>query len=322
MKHYIQTTLNPSGYHGHHKKPPFFEGWYFKLVNADQSESFAIIPGIFKGKTAEQTHAFIQVLDGRRQEMEYVRFPAGAFQANATQLNTTISDNHFTTDSITLNLPNLRGKLQFHNIVPWPVTLTAPGIMGWYAWIPIMECYHGLVSLDHTISGQFQLADRMVDFAGGRGYTEKDWGRNFPATWIWLQANHFNDEGTCLTASIARIPWFGRSFPGFIIGLWHEGTLYRFTTYVRAKLEKVQVTDTTVHITVRNRTHRLTITAQRAPGALLRAPTPNGMTNHITETIGASAHIHFATLSGKTLYEGSSDSAGLEVEGNISLITP
>ena len=23
--------------------------------------------------------------------------------------------------------------------------------MGWYAWVPFMECYHGVLSLDHTI---------------------------------------------------------------------------------------------------------------------------------------------------------------------------
>jgi len=74
---------------------------------------------------------------------------------------------------------NVRGSLCFSCINPWPVTLLSPGVMGWYAWVPFMECYHGVVSLDHTIEGilHVDVDGTAVDFGGGRGYTEKDWGR-------------------------------------------------------------------------------------------------------------------------------------------------
>jgi hypothetical protein len=32
-------------YHGHGKRPPFFEGWYYKLVSADETQRYAVIPG-------------------------------------------------------------------------------------------------------------------------------------------------------------------------------------------------------------------------------------------------------------------------------------
>ena len=32
----------------------------------------------------------------------------------------------------------------------WPVKVTSPGAMGPYAFVPFMECYHGVVSMDHT----------------------------------------------------------------------------------------------------------------------------------------------------------------------------
>ena len=51
--------------------------------------------------------------------------------------------------------------------------------MGWYAWMPFMECYHGLVSLDHGIEGVLSAESDTVDMTGGRGYTEKDWGAAF-----------------------------------------------------------------------------------------------------------------------------------------------
>ena len=49
------------------------------------------------------------------------------------------------------------GRLVFEGITPWPVSITSPGIMGWYAWVPKMECYHGVLSLDHRIQGDLQI---------------------------------------------------------------------------------------------------------------------------------------------------------------------
>ena len=36
----------------------------------------------------------------------------------------------------------------------------------------------------------------------------------------------------------AIIPWLGSTFWGTIVGLWHEGRLYRFATYTGAKMER------------------------------------------------------------------------------------
>ena len=54
----LRTTLTPGMYHGFNKKPPFFEGWYYKLVSADERYKVAIIPGVILGQDA---HAFVQV---------------------------------------------------------------------------------------------------------------------------------------------------------------------------------------------------------------------------------------------------------------------
>ena len=49
-----------------------FEGWYFKLVDAEGAQPYAIIPGVFLG---EDAHAFIQILVGRASTSAYHRFP-------------------------------------------------------------------------------------------------------------------------------------------------------------------------------------------------------------------------------------------------------
>ena len=82
--------------------------------------------------------------------------------------------------------------------------------------------------VDVLTSGPPDLAGELVhegtasSMDGGRGYLEKDWGAAFPAGYVWLQTNHFSDPATCLTGSIAVIPWLRSEFPGHIVGLKHE----------------------------------------------------------------------------------------------------
>ena len=78
----IRAILNPSTYHGTDQKPPFFEGWYFKMVSADEKSKIAIIPGVFLG---DDTHAFVQVIDGSDGKTEYFTFPCEYFQTDGPQ---------------------------------------------------------------------------------------------------------------------------------------------------------------------------------------------------------------------------------------------
>jgi tocopherol cyclase len=324
MRRFVRSTLHPERYHGHRKSPPFFEGWYYKIIDADERHKFAVIPGIFKNAAAEKTHAFIQVLDGVAGTSAYHTFPVEAFSAAEDNFDVHIGPNRFRAEGITLNLEGsdlaLRGELRFEGRAPWPVTLTAPGIMGWYAWMPFMECYHGVVSLDHTIQGSVTRDGAAMDFGGGRGYIEKDWGVAFPAAWIWTQTNHFAAPGTCLTASVAMIPWIGRAFRGFIIGLWHEGRLYRFATYTNAQIEKLELTDDHVTWVVRDRGHRLEMLASRTAGGLLHGPTRHEMHQRVEETLNATVEVCLSAFEGGTprrRFQGVGRNAGLEVEGDL-----
>ena len=238
MRQFIHSTLHPAIYHGHTKKAPFFEGWYFKLVSADETRRYAIIPGV---SLSGDAHAFVQVLDGVTGQSAYHSYPLTDFWASEKDFEVRIGPNLFTRERIVLDINRpegqVHGELRFLGVTPWPVSPTSPGIMGWYAWMPKMECYHGVVSLNHTIVGRLRIDGRDADFGGGLGYIEKDWGKAFPAAWVWFQTNHFDAANTCITASVAIIPWVRRSFPGFIIGVWHNRLLYRFASYTGARIE-------------------------------------------------------------------------------------
>ena len=330
MLNIIQTTMSPAGYHGpredYHPRLPFFEGWYFKLVDAQESTRLAVIPGVFHAQNPKENHAFIQVLDGASGEVSYHQYPIEEFQTAEKGFDIRIGPNHFSLAGITLDIADsqrtLRGEIRFHDPVPspWPVTPFSPGIMGWYAWVPFMECYHGVVSFNHGLEGDLIMGDQRFDLTSGRGYIEKDWGRSFPSAWIWTQTNHFKHANTCLTASIAIIPWLGNAFPGFIVGLWHNNHLYRFATYTGAKTRALEISTDQVRWEVSHGGYTLEMIAARAQGGLLIAPTPSGMDRRIAETLDARVSVRLSQRSSRgnqILFEDEGRHAGLEAVGDL-----
>jgi tocopherol cyclase len=318
------NTLHPDRYHGFSKKPPYFEGWYFKLVSADEESRLAVIPGVYLAPDEENNHCFVQVFDSKAREVRYHRYPFKDFQASRDSFEVKIGANTFSRDTITMAIDDengrLHGSLEFVNLNPWPVNYYSPGAMGWFAWVPMMECYHGVVSMDHRIIGELHLDDQVLDFNGGRGYIEKDWGKQFPSAWIWGQSNHFNQPGVSLMLSVAVIPWVGRSFGGFIIGLLHAGVIHRFATYNRGKIEDLTIEDTHVDLVVKNPTHRLQIRALRVEGGLLQAPTTVEMDRRIIETLNAQLEVQLEDLDGQVLYRGTGQHAGLETVGDLEYL--
>lgn len=314
----IYSTLHPAVYHGFEKKPPFFEGWYFKMVSADERHKIAIIPGVILG---QEEHAFVQVLDGVAGSTAYVTFPMAEFRADKQRFEVQIGENHFDEKHISLALNStevqLTGEVRMGSLNPWPVSLLSPGIMGWFAWVPRMECYHGVLSFTHGLQGTLTLNGKVMDFSGGKGYIEKDWGQAFPSAWVWFQSNHFAGASACITASVAVIPWGGRSFRGFIVGFWLEGRLHRFATYSGAHINRLQIFDDHVDWVLRNQEHRLFLKATRVEGGLLRGPTRQDMGQRVMETLNATVEVRLETLTGQVLFEGLGEHTGLEVMGDL-----
>jgi hypothetical protein len=315
------NTLHPDRYHGFSVQPPYFEGWYYKLVSADDNQQLAVIPGVYLAPDEDNSHCFVQVFDSTADEVRYHRYPIDAFQASQGSFEIRVGPNIFKRNVISLAIDDeigrVQGRLEFSDLTPWPVRFFSPGAMGWFAWVPMMECYHGVVSMDHGISGQITLDDQVLDFSGGRGYIEKDWGRQFPSAWIWGQSNHFELPGVSLMLSVAVVPWSGRSFGGFIIGFLHDGVIHCFATYNRAKIETLAINDTAVDLVVKNRTHRLHIRALRVAGGLLHAPTSVAMDRRIVETLDARLEVQFEDLDGRVIFRGTGQHAGLETVGDL-----
>lgn len=318
------AVMQPLAFHGSRQKGPFFEGWYFKNVSRDGSQRWSIIPGVYIGRDPRDSHSFIQFMDGASGKSWYIDFPYSEFHADSVNFHVVIGNNEFSQDRVKIDVEredfSAKGELEFYDTKPWPVTILSPGIMGWFAWVPGLECYHGVVSLDHSIRGTVVINQEEVDFSGGRGYTEKDWGKAMPKAWVWSQTNHFNKVGASLTLSVAHIPFGPLSFKGFIAGLLLDGELYKFATYTGARIETLKIDEQKVKITMKDRNKRLEISALRGETSILQAPTISQMDRRIAETLSAEITTVLSIRQGRgwhRVFEDTGNFAGLEIVGKL-----
>lgn len=311
----IQSLFNPERYHGWGKNKKYFEGWYYKVLTADEKYAFAFIPGIAMDNEGNK-QAFIQILDGKKLTGEYIKFPVEDFISQSNTFETKIADNTFEIDKIRLNLHNAAGELHFENLVPWPNQWYSPGIMGPYAFVPFMECYHGILSMDHEIRGFLEINNQRIDFNGGRGYIEKDWGHSFPSAYIWIQSNHFSKKGISLKASVAKIPWLGSSFVGFIAGIYVNNQLIQFTTYNSTKLIRTYANKKIVELVMENRKYRLEIAVHRNEATELASPVSGFMDGRISESMTSIMEVKLINQkSGEIVIHDTGRNTALEVAG-------
>lgn len=317
----IRKTFNPEIYQGKYKKGGYFEGWYFKIIDNSMKHAYAVIPGVSLGGGISDSHAFIQVLDAFGCKVNYIKYDISSFQFNENKFEAQIADNYFSSSEIRLNVKNegfrMNGRLLFKNIVSYPKTLLRPGIMGPYSYVPFMECYHGIVSIHHDITGRMNVSGDMVDFSEGYGYIEKDWGRSFPEAWIWLQSNHFNSRDVSLMFSTAKVPWLGRYFTGFISFLRTGSKIYLFSTYTKAKIMRLNYRGNCLNVLLEDRNLKMEIMAEHSDGGILKAPKNGLMKREVLESINAAVEVRLSDKEGKIIFEGRGTHTGLEIVSEI-----
>ncbi len=314
--HALTKVWHPAYYQNGGTRRGYFEGWYFKVVDATCPQTLAIIPGVSIEPTGRR-HAFVQVIqdDG---SAHWFDLPWESFSSAQDHFEIHVGACTFTDREIVLDLDDgesrVRGRLALGEPKPWPVRPLSPGIMGPFRFAPFMECYHGVLSLDHTVAGTVEIDGRRCRFEDGRGYTEKDWGRSFPSAWVWVQSNGFEHERVSLTASIARIPWLGSSFVGSIVGLLVDGRLYRFATYTGAKLVSLSHTPGAVEFTLQDGRHRIEVSASGAVPGTLRSPVLGRMIGRVEESLSGVVRVRLTERrSGREIFAGEGRNSGIEM---------
>lgn len=318
----LKKAGNTTIFQGNKKKKNYFEGWYFKMVGKDGKAILSVIPGISLSKDGTEKNAFIQVINGTTAETSYFTYSIDDFYFSKKEFAIRIGNNYFSTDSISLDIhqnnTTISGTVHTQEITKYRSgRLTNPGIMGWYRFVPFMECYHGVASLTHGLSGSLTVNTEVFNFDQGKGYIEKDWGSSMPSSWIWMQSNHFQNDSSSFMLSIADIPWLGKSFTGFLGFFYHDQKIHHFATYRPTKMD-LEITDSnTVILNIRNRKYQFTIEATSHQTGLLKAPVKGTMDRRIAESIHSHLELTMRDKKGQVIYKDSSEVTGLEMVGEF-----
>jgi tocopherol cyclase len=310
--------MGNSGFRGSLKSKSYFEGWYLKQVSGDRTSVYSFIPGVSLNK--KDPHAFIQIINGISGETHYITYPLDQFKAERNIFDVTIGDSHFSAKGCEISIKTeeitCTGSLTYGKITPYPSTLLTPDIMGWFSYVPFMECLHDIVSLHHSVDGLISVNGTDIDFGGGDGYIEKDRGRSFPSSWIWAQCNSFTNKNTSLMLSIATIPWLGKSFAGFLGFIHFENETIPFATWNGSKIKSVDRVGKQLSITVENRKYTLELTIVENSSGTLIAPVTGSMDRHIKESVDSK--ISFSLFRGEELVVSDKGThAGLEIIDSI-----
>ncbi len=316
----IRRLFNPEIFQGKYKRNNYFEGWYYKVIDKSFENILAIIPGI--AISSNKSHSFIQINEAKNMQTRFLTFPTQAFSYSEEVFDISLEDNHFNKSGFSLRLKipdfSLEGTVELKDNLPFPKSLTSPGIMGPYSFVPFMECHHGIINIHSKLKGGLKFNNRYIDFSDGYGYLEKDWGRSFPHSWIWIQSNNFSDEGVSLMFSVAAIPWLRREFDGLIAFLKIGKSFYRFATYTGAKIKELTKSKENINIFVEDSKYLLSLEVWGSEGGTLKAPKKGLMEVDISESITSKVKVKLTEKSGKLIYQDIGLNTGLELAGNYS----
>ena len=318
-----EKNKNSSIFQGNKKTKKYFEGWYFKMVSEDEKSILSIIPGISLSENSSAQHSFIQIINGKTGQTNYIKYPIEDFYYSKNDFLIQIGNNSFSKDSISLNIANghvnLIGKITMQNHVELITDKSneRKKIMGWYYKVPFMECYHGVVSLNHDLKGSLSLNNIHYHFDDGKGYIEKDWGKSMPSSWIWIQTNSFKNSNSSFMLSVARIPWLGFSFTGFLGFYYLNNEIVRFGTYSKSKVKLKQYDKNNLTLNIILKDKILEIKTLKNSSGMLKAPVNGVMNRRIAEGIDAELSLKLISKDKKELFKDSSLTTGLELVGSM-----
>jgi len=294
-----------------------FENWYFKLVDARKENTIGILIGVQITHQGEE--AFVQVIGNGVSEDVSVNYPLESVKSKDEEIQ--IGDNYLGLQKITLNIEKegltLKGEVTFSNHKQLKESLWIPGLMGPYKYLPFLESYHEVVSLQNTLMGSLWINGKQIIFNEGKGYIEKDWGKTFPNIWLWAQCNHFKRQDVALMIGVARLPIFFNYYTSFAIPIYYKDQLEIFSNYNGAHIAKLYRYKGYVHLIVIQKSKILDIKIYGSDEVSCVTSRSSHMIRDVYACDTAKIELSI-TENGKTIFEEVGTLCELEMGGNTS----
>jgi tocopherol cyclase len=293
-----------TSFHGTSKRRNFFEGWYLK--HQQPGHTLALIPAFHIDRQGRKSASLQVISESGAASRD---FAAADFRAEQDRFYVALGDNEFCEQGLKVDFQagsfSVRGELHYA-----PFIKPQSAIMGPFSRLPLMQCNHDVLSFSHRITGALQVNGEEIDFSGGSGYIEKDWGSSFPRAYLWSQVNWHDAGDCCLMLSVADIPILGANFTGCICAIYYGGQKYRLATYHGVKIRKY----TNREVILEQGPYRLELRCLKYNSFALRAPSSGGMTRSVHESLNSKVRYRFYQ-SGQLVFDLLSEEAGFELGG-------
>ena len=336
-----------SGYHWDGRSRRFFEGWYFRLTLPAQAKSFGFMYSIDDpAGNSPQTGGAVQIL-GPDNRYSYRSFPQPElFWASRTQ---------FALGHWQSKLPNLSPQLldcdRFAQEISEGYQATAllnqgqiydPLISDYHRWcyevqpiygwgspfqpqratagllsfLPIFDPGWQVLMAQGLATGWIEWYGQRYDFEQVPAYSEKNWGRSFPAQWFWINAIHFeNHPSLTVTAAGALRKVLTATEAVGMIGIHDQGRFYVCDRNNAAITWQVKPWG---HWRIRGVSEQWTIELEGQTedlGKYVRVPTEQGLQFHCRDSFDGNLRLKLSDRRGNILIEAETNLAGLEVGG-------
>ncbi len=209
-----------------------------------------------------------------------------------------VAGNRFSLKGIRAKLNGKNGTAEtdvgFARAALYKKSFWAPSVMGPFSYLP-MPCSHAVVSLRHSVTGSHTVCGENYPI-DGFGYIEKDFGKSFPANYVWVQG--FLGDTSVIAAVAWPLPLIKR---GFLCLILHAGVQYNLSLYTGAKLTVSELSPESARFTLKKRDCSVSFDIRRASAVSLSAPEKGGVMNAvIEESLCAEAKIDL-TLNGRKI---------------------
>ncbi|MBT3980799.1 MAG: hypothetical protein HOE90_05550 [Bacteriovoracaceae bacterium] len=288
---YKWNRKNVNKNNGKVDRDPWYEWWYYKVVDPKTSKSFFFVYGIVNpwddAGTMKGTRSYVGMGDFKNKLNLEEHFPISNFSSSYDKTFVAIDSNMATDKKIYGSIIDKSGK-----IAKWDVDVTKKwsfNATGWATGKMITNIEWYPAQADALCNGTITVGAEVTKLTDAPCYQDRNWGHSFPKWWTWIVSNHFEGHSeTALAIGGGKPQFFGKVEPieGVAIGLKHKGVEYHFRPN-DLDLVRVNIKFGKWEVLGLNRKYKIEIVASAPKDQFmdLEFVTPEGKVFHDYETL-------------------------------------
>ena len=295
-----------------------FEDWYFRII--DEKGEYLISLDIRITKKGRKLEGILQV--ERTTGTERIISTCSLDKIIIQEIVICIDGSQLGVDKMILNIDEpglkIRGEIGLSHKVDLKQSFLQPGLMGFYKWIPFLEFYQEVLSLQSVTVGRIEMNDETYSMDGGNCYIQKQWGEHFPNVWLWAQGNTFDKKrDLSIALGVARLKIFFNYYTAFAIPLHYDDHTEIFANYNGGHIAKLYRYKGYVHLIVTKKDKMLDVKiyGRDEPGCIANKETHGIRDIYECEMVKMEVKL---TERGRVILEDSSLCCGIQMGGNTS----